>query len=141
MNVPFRLSVGDLYNELTRWDENLKRKVFLAACGGTALTLFGHKDSTKDVDFLIPIFEHYEHLTKTILGMGYVHISGDSFRHPNKPWIFDLYRGQTIFQTELLDPVQEAGNHRLIREFSRITLACLNPDDLIIIEDVQRRQP
>lgn len=132
MNKRYRLEVTDLYEVLDHWDKQLKSSIFLAACGGTALTLYGHKESTKDVDFLVPDPQHYRLLIKTITELGYREATGNGYRHPTQPWIFDLYRGQTIFQTALLDPVQEAGKHRVIKKYEQIVLACLNPDDLVI---------
>lgn len=132
MNDTYRLSINDLYAVLSEWDEKLKSKVFVAACGGTALTLYGHKESTKDVDFLIPDPAQYDHLIKTLKEMGYTLFGGHSYKHYRELWIFDLFRGQTIFQTELLDPIQQAGKHRVIRKLERLELACINPDDLII---------
>lgn len=64
--------------------------------------------------------------------LGYKPATGNGWKHPNVPWIFDLFRGQTIFQTELLDPIHEKANHRVIFDFGKLTLACLNPADLII---------
>ncbi len=132
MNDHYRLNINDLYEVLGEWSNNLSSHVFLAACGGTALTLYGHKESTMDVDFLVPDPVHYQLLVKTITYMGYKPATGNGFKHPHKPWIFDLFRGQTIFQTELLDPVQHEGKHRVIKTYDRIVLACVNPDDLII---------
>ena len=40
-----------LLERIGAWDAFLKRKVYLIACGGTALTLLGVKPSTKDIDF------------------------------------------------------------------------------------------
>lgn len=96
------------------------------------MTLYGHKESTKDVDFLVPDPSHYQLLIKEITNLGYKPATGNGFSHPREPWIFDLFRGQTIFQTGLLDPVQEPGRHRVIKKYERIVLTCLNPDDLII---------
>jgi hypothetical protein len=132
MNGKYRLNLSDLYLVLEDWDRRLKSQIFLAACGGTALTLYGHKESTKDVDFLVPDPRHYNLLVKTITKLGYKPATGNGFKHPYQPWIFDLFRGQTVFQTSLLDPIQEEGKHRIIKKYKRITLACLNPDDLII---------
>jgi hypothetical protein len=128
----YRLTVDDLLGVLAEWDDRLSGKVFVAACGGTALTLYGHKESTRDVDLLVPDPAHYQLLVKTITALGYKPATGNGYRHPQRPWIFDLFRGQTIFQTELLDPVQDDGQHRVIKTFKRIVLACINPDDLII---------
>ena len=132
MTARYRLTNDDLYEVLADWNKRLKSRIFIAACGGTALTLYGHKESTKDVDFLVPDLAHYRVLIKAITDLGYKRVTGNGFKHPNEPWIFDLFRGQTIFQTELLDPVQDQGKHRVIKEYERIILTCLNPDDLII---------
>ena len=35
---------------LSDWNEFLSRRIYLIACGGTALTLLGIKDSTMDID-------------------------------------------------------------------------------------------
>jgi len=39
---------------LSIWDSYLRKKVHLIACGGTALTLMTIKESTKDIDLIIP---------------------------------------------------------------------------------------
>lgn len=108
--MTYRLSINELYAVLSEWDEQLQSKVFVAACGGTALTLYGHKESTRDVDFLIPDPAQYDHLVKTLKRMGYISSGGHRYQHHREPWIFDLFRGQTIFQTELLDPIQKREN-------------------------------
>ncbi len=104
----------------------------MVACGGTALTLNGYKESTKDVDLLVPVPEHYAMLLKLLGSLGYKSVTDAGFRHPNGTWIFELYKGQTIFQTELLDPIHEPSNHRVIHKYDKLTLGCLNPADLII---------
>jgi len=128
----YRLGKDELLQVLESWDANLKKPLFLAACGGTALTLYGHKESTKDVDFLIPDPRQYEMTIAMLTAMGYARATGFGYKHPDAPWIFDLFRGQRIFETDLLDPVQEPAFHRVIKKFKFVTLACLNPPDLII---------
>jgi hypothetical protein len=132
MNVQYRLGKDDLMTSLLEWDEVLRKPVLVVACGGTALTLYGHKESTKDVDFLVPILSQHDLLVSTLLKIGYVKVTGSAYRHPHQPWLYDLFRGQTVFQTDLLDPIQEEGNHREILKFKRLQLGCLNPADLII---------
>src|SRR5471030_834283 len=99
MNAQYRLELNDLMQVLETWDSKLRKKVFLAACGGTALTLYGHKESTKDVDFLIPYFEHHQAVVKVITALGYRRATGFGYKHSDQPWIFDLFLGQTIFET------------------------------------------
>jgi hypothetical protein len=132
MSARYRLTINELLDVLSDWDSKVKTPIFLAACGGTALTLYGHKESTKDVDFLLPEPAQYDHLVRTLRAQGYHRATGNGFKHPSQPWIFDLFRGQTIFQTELLDPVQDEGRHLVIRRYKKLVLACLKPDDLII---------
>jgi hypothetical protein len=94
MNVPYRLTIEDLLASLLEWDNQLHSKVFVAACGGTALTLYGYKESTKDVDFLVPIPAHYKQLLSALKALGYREATGKGYKHPNHPWIFDLFDGQ-----------------------------------------------
>lgn len=132
MHARYRLTNTDLFQALEAWNDVLGKRVFVAACGGTALTLYGYKESTKDVDLLVPDPAHYKSIIKAITKLGYKQATGNGYKHPDGTWIFDLFRGQTIFQTELLDPVQTEGKHRVIREYEHVIIACVNPDDLII---------
>jgi len=45
---------SDLLRTLSIWNKYLKRRVRMIACGGTALTLLNLKESTIDIDLLIP---------------------------------------------------------------------------------------
>jgi hypothetical protein len=132
MTGSFRLTIADLFEVMEVWDKHFQSHVFLAACGGTAITLYGHKESTRDVDFLVPDPRHYDAVIRAITRQGYKTATGHGYKHPDKPWIFDLFRGQTVFQTELLDPVQDPDRHWVVKQFSNLTIACLKPDDLII---------
>ena len=132
MSDLYRLTLEHLFEVLEEWDAALSRRVLVVACGGTALTLYGYKDSTKDVDFLVPVDSQFKTLLSTLQKLRYQRGTGFAYKHPNNPWLFDLYGGQTVFQTSLLDPIHLPENHRLIREFKRLRLACLTPPDLII---------
>ena len=46
-----RLNKHQLFEVLSLWNNFLRRRVHLVACGGTAMTLLEVKPSTKDVDF------------------------------------------------------------------------------------------
>lgn len=127
-----RLELQDLFDIIENWDSIVKSELFLAACGGTAVSLYDCKESTKDVDFLIPDLSQHARLVKQLIDSGYSKTGGYGYSHPNKPLIFDLFRGQEIFSTGLLDPIQEEGNHTVIKKYKKITLACINPDDLVI---------
>lgn len=132
MNV--RLNSSDLQTELKSWDDAVPGPVLLVACGGTALTLYGYKESTKDVDFIVPVASEYTRITSVLKKLGYIEGgTAYGFRHPINPWIIELSCGQSIFNLcELLDPLQEKENHRVMQQLKRITVACLNPMDLVI---------
>ncbi len=53
--MEYRLTQKGLLDTLGLWNGFLNKKVHLIACGGTALALLGVKESTKDVDMLVPI--------------------------------------------------------------------------------------
>ena len=58
--MAYRLNQKDLLDALGLWNGFLNKKVHLIACGGTALTLLGVKESTKDVDMLVPVDQEYD---------------------------------------------------------------------------------
>ena len=62
-----RVDKTTLLNILARWDRFIKRKVRIIACGGTALTLLNVKESTKDIDLLIPNPNEYKYLLATLV--------------------------------------------------------------------------
>jgi hypothetical protein len=126
-----RIDKTTLLNTLSLWNRYLKRKVRIIACGGTALTLLNLKESTKDVDFLIPEQSEYRYLIKNMMDLGYKQTTGTGWQK-NKGFIFDLFVGKTIFTTELLESSLEPGNHIPFKEFSSIYLGILNYYDLII---------
>lgn len=132
MNRRYRLTNDDLFEALSEWDNHLKSTALVVACGGTALTLNGYKESTKDVDFLVPEPKHFKSITKVLELLGYQYREGTDYLHPELPWIFQLYQGQTIFQTALLDPIQEKDKHKVIRKYKHLILGSLNSPDLII---------
>ena len=69
----YRFDVHGLMRTLSTWDEVLpgRGQIHLIACGGTALTLLGYKEATKDVDFLVPIEREYKRLTQFLKEVGY----------------------------------------------------------------------
>ncbi len=52
--MEYRLDKNELLEHMRVWNQFFKRKVHLIACGGTAMTLLGVKESTKDIDFMVP---------------------------------------------------------------------------------------
>ena len=126
-----RIDKTTLLNTLSLWNRYLKRKVRIIACGGTALTLLNLKESTKDVDYLIPEQSEYRYLIKNMMDLGYKQTTGTGWQK-NKGFIFDLFVGKTIFTTELLESPLEPGKHIPYKEFSSVYLGILNYYDLII---------
>jgi len=130
--MEYRLNQKDLLNTLGLWNGFLNKKVHLIACGGTALTLLGIKESTKDVDMLVPIEHEYDYLIKTLKQLGYHPTSGYGWQRPKEVFIFDLFKGKRVHTTELLESPLEKMNHTFIKELAHIYIGVLNPYDLIV---------
>jgi len=131
--MQFRIDKGALLTTLSIWDSYLKRKVHLIACGGTALTLINLKESTKDIDLIIPEEKEYSYLIRMIEDLGYRRITGTGWAKKDG-FIFDLFVGKTIFTTELLESPLKEGNNVPCKEFSNLYLGILNYYDLIIVK-------
>lgn len=129
--MKYRTTKDDLFDRLSTWNRYLKQKVRLIACGGTALTLLGVKDSTKDIDLLVPDVREHSYLVKTLRTLGYSPVTGYGWSSGDA-MIFDIFRGNLLHTTELLESPLAEGNHSAIKEFSFIYLAVLNDYDLII---------
>jgi hypothetical protein len=129
--MQYRIDKKFLLDRLSIWDSFLKRKVHLIACGGTAMTLLDIKNSTKDVDLLVPDLLEYEYLIKILQQLGYKPISGWGWKRGNE-FVFELFRGNKVHTTELLESPLKRENHIFIREFNYIYLGALNYYDLII---------
>ncbi len=95
------------------------------------MTLLGVKASTKDVDFMVPDIREYNYLTKQLSAMGYTQVTSSGWRRKGDIFHFDIFRGNSIHTTELLESPLEAGQHILFAELSRIYIGILNDNDLI----------
>jgi len=126
-----RIDKQGLLDRISAWDNFLKRKVHLIACGGTALTLLEVKPSTKDIDLIVPDLSEYEYLVNNLKQLGYNPATGWGWTRGDG-LIFDLFRGQRVHTTELLESPLNKSNHILIKEFSYIYLGVLNYYDVII---------
>ena len=128
------METKDLFKTLTAWDELIPGRgpIHLLACGGTALTLLGYKESTKDVDFLVPHRKEYERLVRFLKAAGYAQATGFGWKRPEEAIIYDLYPGKAVYSTELLTSPLTKDGHRKIRRWKKIYLGVLNPVDLII---------
>jgi hypothetical protein len=129
--MEYRLDKKWLLDILGEWNHFLKRKVHLIACGGTAMTLLGVKPSTKDVDFMSPKVREYNYLTKQLKALGYKQATGSGWKRDGEDFLFDIFRGNRIHTTELLDSPLDEGRHSILMEFSHLYIGILNDYDLI----------
>ena len=130
----YRQGKSELLRTLEEWDKLMpgRAKIHLIACGGTALTLLGYKESTKDVDFMVPVEKEHDLLIQFLTDAGYRQASGSGWMRPGEKTIYDLYKGKRVFTTELLDsPLNKDGNKKIL-ELKKIYLGVLNPIDWII---------
>jgi hypothetical protein len=128
----YGLSDQDLLDTLDNWNSLMNFRVRLIACGGTALTLLKIKDSTKDIDFTVPVAREYERLMKFLRDLGYEE-KGGGLAHDDDPnFIYQFWSGNKVFTTNLLDSPLQPGRHIMIKRWSRIYLGVLNLTDLII---------
>ena len=129
--MEYRINKDKLLDTLSIWDSYLRRKIHLIACGGTALTLLNIKESTKDIDFLVPEEDEYRRLIELLTDLGYKRISGAGWAK-DAGFIFDLYCGKKIFVTELLESPLAEGNNLPFKEFAHVYLGVLNYYDLLV---------
>ena len=131
-SIKYRLSANDLLDTLDNWNSLMNFRVSLIACGGTALTLLKIKDSTKDIDFIVPMQKEYDRLMKFLRDLGYEE-KGSGLAHDDDPnFIYQFWYGNKVFTTDLLDSPLDPDKHILIKQWSHIYLGALNLNDLII---------
>lgn len=129
--MEYRINKQGLLDRISAWDSFVKRKVHLIACSGTAMTLLDVKASTKDIDLLVPNEDEHKYLINILQQLGYKSASGWGWARGDG-FIFDLFRGNSIHTTQLLESPLKEGNHALVKEFSHIYLGVLNYYDIII---------
>ena len=120
----YRVEQEDLMKTLALWDGLMpgRELVRLIACGGTALTLMGYKESTKDVDFLVPVEKEYQRFLKFLIQAGYQKVTHDGWKRTGENTIYDLYCGKKIYVTELLTSPLLKGGHKKIRQWEKFIL-------------------
>lgn len=128
----YRITGKELIQTIDNWDQLINFKVNLIGCGGTALTLLKIKESTKDIDFIVPVGKEYERLMKFLDSIGYEEKGGGLY-HPNDPnFVYQFWVGNKVFATDLLDPPMDPGRNIPIKKWRHIYLGALNHQDLII---------
>ncbi|HOW88471.1 MAG TPA: hypothetical protein P5561_06065 [Candidatus Omnitrophota bacterium] len=132
--MEYRIKKDELAQTLQAWDELLpgRGRIRLVACGGTALTLMGYKESTKDVDFLVPEEKEYERLIDFLTKAGYRPATSFGWKRGEETIVYDLYPGKKVYQTELLTSPLVRGGTRPWKKLKKIEVLILNPLDLII---------
>lgn len=132
--MDYRTTPDELMMTLALWDELIpgRARIHLIGCGGTALTLLGYKESTKDVDLLVPWVREYERLIRFLERAGYQRTTTFGWHRPGEGVIYDLYPGKRVYMTELLTSPLLRGANRKIRQWKKICLGVLNTVDLII---------
>lgn len=109
------LNNEDLLNWLREVDKRLKRSIVLIALGGTALTLLGFKEFTRDVDFCIDS-KDYSYFNDII---------------KDSKWKIDLFQDGYIFSEQLpSDYVDRAIT--INTNFNKIDIRALSFVDIII---------
>ena len=131
VQMEYRLGKEQLLNIMVEWNRFLKRRVHLIACGGTAMTLLGVKPSTKDIDFMIPNIKEYAYLIKQLSALGYKQTTGSGWKRDKEIFQFDLFNGNYIHTTELLNSPLEDGRNAVLKEYSHLYIGILNDYDLI----------
>lgn len=131
VQTEYRLDKNKLLDNLRAWNIALRRKVHLIACGGTAMTLLGVKASTKDIDFMVPNIGEYNYLIKQLPAMGYAPTTGPGWQRKGEIFHFDIFRGNNIHTTGLLESPLEVGRNKLLAEFSHLYIGILNDYELI----------
>lgn len=131
--MQYMVNKSMLLSTLESWNELMDFSVSLIACGGTALTLLGWKESTKDIDLILPKEREHERFIRFLDKIGYEQSTMTKWIHPGQPQIiFDLFKGNRVYTTDLLNSPLESGMNIEIHKFKRIYLGVLNPYDLVI---------
>ena len=128
-----RVDKSFLISTLQSWSDLMDFSVSLIACGGTALTVLYLKESTRDIDLLVPKEQEYKRLIKFLGDADYRQRTGTGWIHPGQPQItFDIFRDNRVYVTDLLNSPLKPGMNIEIHRFKRIYLGTLNHYDLII---------
>ena len=127
----YRIGKEQLWSVLEAWNRYLTRRIHLVACGGTALTIQDIKESTKDIDFMVPVLAEYRALLLTLRKLGYKQVTGHGWSRDDG-LIFEFYAGNRIFTTELIESPLEKGNNIPVKTYRHLYVGVLNDYDLAI---------
>ena len=130
--VPYRIDKTHLRSSLRNWDRLMRFKIRLIACGGTALTLLDIKESTKDVDFIVPDENEFIRLIKFLQRIGYKEGPGGLHHDHDPNFLYQFWCGNRVFTTDLFLSPLEKGQHIPVWEWKRLFIGALNLNDLIM---------
>lgn len=109
---------NELMKYLEEIDKNIKQEVTLIAVGGTATTMLGLKEATKDVDFCTP----------TRKEQSIVKAAAEKVKGKIR---IDLFSEGYIFSVQLPDNYAKMAKQSDFK-FKRLTLKILHPVDIIV---------
>lgn len=117
-----------LLNFLKTIDGKLPHKITIIAIGGTALTLLNLKESTRDIDFDLPIEKDWKALVDLFKKLdfeleGFAWFTSTGLR-------IDLFKWGYIFCTQL--PSDYVKKSKLALKLDKITLKTLSLEDIIV---------
>ena len=116
-----------LFDVLLEFNRYLASELGAIAVGGTALTLLGKKESTKDIDLCFEDEQGKKRFIRTAERLGYTHESDRLIGHGI---IIDVYSNGFIFCVQL--PPDYRGKTVQIRNMGKLSISALSPEDLII---------
>jgi hypothetical protein len=90
----YRITGRQLIETIDNWESLINFKVKLIGSGGTALTLLGIKESTKDIDMIVPLQKEYERLLTFLRSIGYQD-KGNGLVHPDAPYSYFNFGPET----------------------------------------------
>ena len=128
----YRITGRELIETIDNWEHLISFKANLIGCGGTALTLLEIKESTKDIDMIVPVQNEYERLMTFLRTIGYEE-KGNGLAHSDDPFfLYQFWVGNRVFTTELIDSPLDPDRNIPIKKWRHIYLGALNLQDLII---------
>lgn len=116
-----------LMDFLTTIDRYMTSKMDIVMVGGTALTLLGKKESTKDIDICFGTEKDMGNFVKVAERLGY---SMKQNRLAGHGLLIDMYCRGYIFCVQLPDDYAEKAVE--IRRLEKIGISALSPEDIII---------
>jgi hypothetical protein len=81
---------------------------------------------------MVPEEREHDYLTKQLKALGYRKVTGSGWKRTGEDFQFDLFQGNRIHTTELLNSPLEKGRPSILMEYSHLYIGILNDYDLIV---------